>query len=82
VVKHLEDKGIFSAYHLYHKQVQGREADPTFYLFRHLDKPYHIDYCFVSADIAKHIISVEIGAHDYWTKLSDHVPLIVTLNNC
>jgi exonuclease III len=82
VVKHLEEKGIFSAYHLHHKQIQGNEDHPTFYLYRHLDKPYHIDYCFASADITKYIESVEIGAHEDWTKFSDHVPLIVTIKNC
>lgn len=79
VVKVLESKGIFSAYHLHHQQAQGKEAHPTLYLYRHINKPYHIDYCFVSADMAKKLQSVEIGAHDFWCKHSDHVPLIVTL---
>lgn len=48
VVKFLEDKGIFSSYHFYYKQVQGKEEHPTLYMYRHKDKPYHIDYCFVS----------------------------------
>ncbi len=61
VVKFLEEKGIFSTYHLHHKQAQGTEEHPTLYMYRHKDKPYHIDYCFVSADIAKKLQSVEIG---------------------
>ena len=78
VVKVLEEKGIFSTYHLHHKQKQGEEKHPTLYLYRHEDKPYHIDYCFVSIDILKKLKSVEVGAYDYWTKHSDHVPVIVT----
>jgi len=78
VVKYLKAKGIFSSYHVYHKQTQGREEHPTFYLYRHEDKPYHIDYCFVSVDMAKKLQSVEVGNFDPWTKYSDHVPLIVT----
>lgn len=78
VVKVLEEKGIFSTYHLHHKQVQGKEEHPTLYMYRHKDKPYHIDYCFVSADMAEKIQSVEIGEYELWSQHSDHVPLIVT----
>jgi exodeoxyribonuclease III len=80
VVRLLEEKGIFSTYHLHHKQSQGTEAHPTLYMYRHKEKPYHIDYCFVSADIAERIQLVEIGDYDFWTRHSDHVPVIVTLN--
>jgi exonuclease III len=80
VVKYLEEKGIFSAYHLHYKQMQGKEQHPTFYLYRHQNKPYHIDYCFVSDDIVKNLQSVEIGDFDEWTKYSDHVPIIITLH--
>ncbi len=78
VVKMLEDKGICSTYHIHHKQTQGKEEHPTFYMYRHKDKPYHIDYCFVSADMVEKLQSVEVGEYDRWTKYSDHVPLIVT----
>lgn len=78
VVKRLEEKGIFSCYHLHHRQIQGKEAHPTFYLYRHKDKPYHLDYCFASADMADKIMSVEIGDYEYWKAYSDHVPVMVT----
>ena len=81
VVKLLEDKGIFSSYHLHHKQTQGTEKHPTLYMYRHKDKPYHIDYCFVSTDMAERLHSVEVGDYDFWIKYSDHVPVIVTFNN-
>ncbi len=81
VVKFLEDKGIFSTYHLHRKQIQGAEEQPTHYLYRHKDKPYHLDYCFVSADLAEKIHSVEIGDYDFWIRYSDHVPVIVTFDN-
>jgi exodeoxyribonuclease-3 len=81
VVKLLEDKGIFSAYHLHYSQVQGAEKHPTLYMYRHKDKPYHIDYCFISADLAEKLRSVEIGSHRRWTKHSDHVPVVVTFDN-
>ncbi len=81
VVKLLEDKGIYSTYHLHHKQTQGTEEHPTLYMYRHKDKAYHIDYCFVSTDMAEKLLSVDVGAYDFWTKYSDHVPVIVTFDN-
>ena len=81
VVKHLEEKGIFSCYHLYHNQVQGKEKHPTFYLYKHKDKSYHIDYCFASSDLTDKIESVVIGDYDYWRQYSDHVPVIVTFTS-
>ena len=81
VVKLLENKAIFSTYHIYHKQAQGTEEHPTFYLYRHKNKPYHIDYCFVSAGLLKKLQSVVIGEYGYWTKYSDHVPIIITFYN-
>ena len=79
VVKILEEKGIYSSYHLHHKQIQGKN-NIQHYMYRHKDKTYHIDYCFVSADIADRLQSVEIGDYDYWIQYSDHVPVIVTFN--
>jgi len=81
VVKRLEEKGIFSCYHLHHKQIQGKEQHPTFYLYRHKDKPYHLDYCFASADMTDNIHDVEIGEYDFWKQYSDHVPVIITFNS-
>ena len=81
VVKYLEEKGICSAYHLHHKQTQGKEEHPTLYMYRHQDKPYHIDYCFASQELSNKIQSVEVGDYDYWKLYSDHVPVIVTFND-
>jgi exodeoxyribonuclease III len=81
VVKLLEDKGIFSTYHLHHKQTQGTEEHHTFYWYRHQDKPYHIDYCFASKDLSDKVSAVEIGDFDEWIKYSDHVPVMVTFDN-
>lgn len=78
VVKLLAEKGIYSTYHHYFKQVQGKERHATLYLYRHKDKPYHIDYCFASAGILQHLQRVSIGRHTPWAKHSDHMPVIVT----
>ncbi len=80
VVKRLEEKGIFSVYHKHFRQQQGKEQHPTFYLYKHEDKPYHIDYCFASKDMIRKLDAVEIGDHKTWTKWSDHVPVMATFN--
>lgn len=77
VVKQLEDKKIFSTYHIHHKQKQGTEEHPTFYMYRHNHRPYHIDYCFVSEDLLDKVKSVEVGNYNDWIQYSDHVPLIL-----
>ncbi len=50
-------------------------------MYRHKDKPYHSDYCFVSSDMLEKLQSVDIGDYDSWTKFSDHVPMIVNFDN-
>jgi exodeoxyribonuclease-3 len=79
VVKFLEERKIYSSYHLHHKQLQGKEEHPTLYMYRHQDKPYHIDYCFISKNLADNLDSVLVGDFKTWTQYSDHVPVIVTL---
>jgi len=80
VVGNLELKGIHSVYHKHFNQIQGKELHPTLYMYRHKEKPYHIDYCFVSEDILEKLISVEIGEYDSWKLHSDHVPLVATFD--
>lgn len=79
LVKKLAEKNIHSAYHLHFKQEQGKEKHPTLYLYRHKNKPYHIDYCFLSGDLAAKLKSVKVGRHKFWTQYSDHVPVMVEL---
>ena len=80
VVRLLEKKGIYSTYHKHHKQVQGKEQHATFYMYRHKDKNYHLDYCFVSGDLIEKLKSVEVGDYNSWIKYSDHMPLIITFD--
>ena len=80
VVKRLEEKGIYSVYHRHFNQSQGNEQHPTLYLYRHKDKPYHIDYCFASQDILQYLNSVEIGDFEFWCRYSDHVPIIASFD--
>ena len=80
VVDWLAHKNIFSIYHKHLNQEQGKEKQPTFFLHRNKNKPYHIDYCFASTDIIDRVQNVEIGTYENWIKLSDHLPLIVNFD--
>jgi exonuclease III len=77
VVNKLADNNIHSIYHRHFEIEQGKEINPTFFLQRNINKSYHIDYCFASADILGKVQNVEIGTYDNWSAHSDHSPLIV-----
>lgn len=74
----LEVKGITDMWHFYHKEQQGEESVPTFYLYRHLDKPLHLDHCFASPEL---VSSFNIHARVKWLNLSDHLPVEIEVND-
>lgn len=80
LVEKLETKNIVSVYHKFYNQIQGKEEHPTLYMYRHINKPYHIDYCFASNDFINKLESVEVGSYEDWTELSDHKPLIINFS--
>ena len=80
VVNKLAEKKIFSTYHKYFNQIQGKEKHPTLYLYKRESKPYHIDYCFASSDFIEALENVEVGSYQEWTMHSDHKPLIIKFN--
>lgn len=80
LVKKLELKGIKSAYHVFNSHEYGKEMHSTLFMYRHQNKPYHIDYCFASSDFIKKLKNVEIELHSKWSSLSDHVPVIIDFN--
>ncbi len=74
--------GLRSAYHSHHGCDAGNEEHPTFYLTKDEEKPYHLDWCFVSEGWA--VKSVEVGAYDTYCRKggpSDHAPLIVDVEH-
>ena len=80
VVDELSEIGLNSLYHFQKKESQGSETQPTFYLQKNLSKSYHIDYCFVSDDLISNC-QIEIGKIEQWVKISDHVPLIISISS-
>jgi hypothetical protein len=71
--------GLVSAYHSRYAEAQGRETRPTFFLYRHQQRPYHIDYCFLPTTWLSRIRDVTVGDHAAWASKSDHMPLTVDL---
>jgi endonuclease/exonuclease/phosphatase family metal-dependent hydrolase len=78
VVKELECLGLHSLYHAQTGEAQGAETQPTFFLHRKHEKPYHIDYVFLS-EMLKIGAHLSIGAAEHWLEHSDHLPLIVDI---
>lgn len=69
----LETNNLISVYHKLNDEKQGKESEKTFYLYRHLDKPYHIDYVYAGEGIVN---DYEILDAEERIKLSDHIPLV------
>jgi exodeoxyribonuclease III len=82
LVDRLARCGIHSAYHRITAEAHGAETKPTFYLYRQMERPYHLDYCFTDLPVR----SVEVGTYAQWSGLksvggvSDHVPVVATLD--
>ena len=76
VVAQLNKIGLCSAYHYMSHQEQGKETIPTFYLYRHSDKGYHIDHCFTHKN---NIQSYRVLHNIDWLTKSDHMPIMIEL---
>lgn len=76
VVRELEEIGLKSIYHHFHSETQGNESQPTFFMRKNIDQPYHIDYQFGSRAFYQAIQNIMIGKVDDWLEVSDHMPFI------
>jgi exodeoxyribonuclease III len=81
VVEMLEKYSIRSLYHEINKLNHGEEKQPTFFMQRKRNKPYHIDYCFASKSLIDGGCDYVIGIYDDWIDKSDHVPIIINIRN-
>ena len=75
-IKLLGDKNIFSVYHRKNDVEFGVENNPTLFMHRKKDKPYHVDYCFASNCFLEKLVNMEIGKYEDWIEFSDHMPII------
>ncbi len=77
LISNLSNSHMVSAYHMLYEEEHGSESNPTFYMYRNENKPYHMDYCFCNEGIIK---SLSIGWYFDWIKYSDHMPLCLEIN--
>lgn len=75
-VEKLETVGMLSMYHRNYGEKQGEESIPTFYMYRHKDKGFHIDHCFARPEYVK---KFEVLSSEDWLKYSDHMPLLIEI---
>lgn len=71
--ENLESKNLFSVYHAQSGDEQGNEKAMTFYLTRHLNKPFHLDFVYAGDNVVKEF---DILDHYKWITVSDHLPLV------
>jgi exodeoxyribonuclease III len=81
VVGFLKERNIYSLYHLQNSVNHGEEKDSTFFMYRKKDRPYHVDYCFVSKQILNNGYNLILGPVDEWIDLSDHLPMVIEILN-
>jgi exonuclease III len=73
--------GLVSLYHHSRDEQQGVESEPTFYLYRHAARSFHIDFVFAHADLAAPgSFSLDVGNPGDWLAASDHMPMVADLN--
>jgi endonuclease/exonuclease/phosphatase family metal-dependent hydrolase len=80
LVRYLGEMSLVSAYHSRYAEEQGHETRPTFFLYRHQQRPYHIDYCFLPTNWLGRMREVTVGKHRAWAAKSDHMPLTVEID--
>lgn len=71
--------GLTSAYHTVWHEAPGAESTATYFHHRDPERPFHIDFCFVSASLRRRLAGVEVGSFEDWVRPghSDHCPLVV-----
>ena len=74
----LETIGFSSSYHSLTGEVFGEEGKATLFHTKNESKKYHIDYIFIKG-IAPVIL--DVGSYEDWIKASDHMPLILSIEN-
>ena len=79
MINYLKENQIISVYHELKKENHGNEIQPTLYFQRNLNKPYHIDYCFMNKNMLQKVKKFEIGKYLDYINKSDHMPLVIEI---
>lgn len=82
----MTDLGYVSIYHHRTGEPYGSETANTYFHYRHEDKGFHIDYCFVHRDLLPRVANFDVGLYEQYVRstdtakgASDHVPLILDI---
>ena len=72
----LSEINLIDVYQDIYDENQGEESKATFYMYKHSDKPYHLDHVFAAKDKVNDLHVDD--DYDKWVKsrISDHVPII------
>jgi len=76
----LQNNNISSLYHRQFNESQGKESMKTFFMHRNPNKGYHIDYILASEKLIESGYNLVLGDFDQWKSWSDHIPLILDIN--
>lgn len=79
LVKLLQEANLESLYHYQTQEEQGKESAATLFMYRHRDKPYHIDYVFIPKEWCGNS-TLSVLSPEEWLRHSDHVPLIADID--
>ena len=80
VVRELEEVNIHSLYHQIMGEEQGKESKPTLFMHRKPERPYHIDYAFISKDLlCDNKNMIDVGSPEKWLECSDHMPIVFSV---
>jgi exodeoxyribonuclease-3 len=82
-VEQFAQLGLVSAYHVAREEDFGAEREPTMYWRDRTEHGprYHIDFCFMPREWLTAGATVEVGAFATWIPHSDHVPLVISVND-
>ncbi|MBE7483594.1 MAG: endonuclease/exonuclease/phosphatase family protein [Polyangiaceae bacterium] len=80
LIARTESLDLVSAYHHFFAEVPGSERRATHFHGGKPNSKFHLDYCFLPRDWADRSLHVRVGAHEDWSDVSDHVPLIVDVD--
>mgnify|MGYP000618490479 CR=1 FL=1 len=77
-VEILRQHGLQSVYHAETDSEFGDEGQPTFFMHKKQERPYHTDYVFASDARTASISDFHVGKYDEWVELSDHMPILTS----
>lgn len=77
LVRLLGEFGLVSCYHHFYNEPHGQETRATYYHQWKQGNPFHLDYLFAPAALAKVLKRVDVGLYDGWCEHSDHRPILV-----